>query len=273
MKLNYQDTQAKDTAATETKATTTTSNTDIPVILMHGMFGSLSNLGVLARPLTEAGYRVISVDLRNHGLSPHEHDMSYAHMAADIVELLDDLQLSKAYLLGHSMGGKVGMQVAMNYPDRVAKLIVADISPVTYSVDRHGGILEGLRVLAANKLTSRQHADQLLAEYEADKGVRAFLLKNLYRKDEGHFGLRLNLDSVIANYCDVLTQAPTGNPFEGETLFLKGENSAYIQEKHRDEVMRLFPEVQLKVIADTGHWLHAEKPEMVSRQVLSFLNS
>ncbi len=258
MKLNYQDTNPDNTS-------------DTPVILMHGMFGSLSNLGVLARPLSEAGYRVISIDLRNHGLSPHEGEMSYAHMAADIVELLDHLQLPKAHLLGHSMGGKVGMQVAMNHPERVAKLIIADISPVTYSVDRHGGILEGLKVLTSSELKSRQHADELLAEHENDKGIRAFLLKNLYRKDDGSFGLRLNLDSVIANYCDVLTQAPTGNPFEGETLFLKGENSAYIQEKHRAEVTRLFPKVQLKVIAGTGHWLHAEKPDMVSRQVLSFL--
>lgn len=259
MKLNYQDNNA-DTSST-------------PVILMHGMFGSLSNLGVLARPLSDNNFRVISVDMRNHGMSPHEDTMSYPDMAADIVELMDDLNIPEAYLLGHSMGGKVGMQVAMNYPERVKKLIVADISPVTYTVDRHGGILDGLKALATTELTSRQHADTILAEFEPDKGIRAFLLKNLYKKENGNFGLRLNLDSVIANYCDVLTQAPTGNPFDGETLFLKGENSAYIQEKHRSEVTRLFPKVQLKVIAGTGHWLHAEKPDMVSRQVLSFLQS
>lgn len=239
---------------------------------MHGMFGSLSNLGAAARAFAEAGHRVISVDMRNHGLSPHEHDMSYAHMADDIVELMNDMGIAQAHLLGHSMGGKVGMQIAMNCPERVAKLIVADIAPATYVVDRHGGILDGLKTLSDVRIDSRAKADAVLREFEENPGTRAFLLKNLYRKGDGDFGLRLNLDSVIANYADVLTLAPTGQPFNGSVLFLKGSESKYIQGHHRSEILRLFPKAQLKIIDGTGHWLHAEKAEAFNRLCLRFLN-
>ncbi len=260
MKLNY----------TDSLPSSPSGNT--PIILMHGMFGSLSNLGIAARAFNNANYRVISVDMRNHGLSPHEAEMSYELMANDIVELMDDLELPEALLLGHSMGGKVGMQVAMNHPERVAKLIVADIAPVTYKVDRHGGILDGLKALAETNISSRAQADAILKEVEDNPGTRAFLLKNLYRKKEGDYGLRLNLNAIIASYADTLTLAPSGNPFNGPTLFLKGSESAYIQEKHRTEILRLFPQVQLKIIDGTGHWLHAEKSEIFNRICLSFFN-
>ncbi|WP_461481397.1 alpha/beta fold hydrolase [Porticoccus sp.] len=243
-----------------------------PLVLMHGMFGSLSNLGLVGRGLM-ARYRVISVDLRNHGESPHAMEMDYPGMADDIVELLDDLEIPRAHLLGHSMGGKIGMQVALNQPERVAKLVVADIAPVDYKPDRHGGVLEGLNALAAARPSSRQQADQLLSEYVEEAGVRAFLLKNLVRADDGHFDLRLYLEGILANYYDTLTLAPTGTPFSGPTLFIKGADSAYIQDKHRETVMRLFPNAQLKIIAHAGHWLHAEKPDTFNRIVGDFLDA
>jgi len=242
-----------------------------PVILMHGMFGSLSNLGVVARPLTD-NYTVISVDLRNHGASPHSLEMDYACMADDIIELMDDLKLSQAALLGHSMGGKVGMQVALNHPERVDKLIAADIAPVAYKPDRHGGVLEGLTALAEKRPDSRKEADQLLTTFVDEPSIRAFLLKNLIRGADGKFDLRLYMDGIIGNYYDTLTLAPTGEPFPGPVLFIKGEDSAYIQDKHRSEVLRLFPHAQLKVIAKTGHWLHAEKPGAFNKIVRSFLD-
>lgn len=241
-----------------------------PVLLMHGMFGSLSNLGLVARALTDR-YQVIAVDMRNHGESPHSMEMNYPCMANDIVELLDDLNIPHAHLLGHSMGGKVGMQIALNQPKRVSKLIVADIAPVDYKPDRHGGVLEGLNTLAKTRPASRQQADKLLAEHVEEPGVRAFLLKNLVRAEDGHFDLRLYLEGILANYYDTLTLAPTGNPFSGPTLFIKGADSAYIQDKHRTEVMRLFPNAELKIIANAGHWLHAEKPDTFNRIVHSFL--
>lgn len=237
---------------------------------MHGMFGSLSNLGVTGRALT-ANYKIIAVDARNHGESPHSLEMDYPSMANDIIELMDDLAIEQTNLLGHSMGGKIAMQVALNHPDRVNKLIVADIAPVVYKPNRHGDVLEGLQALSETRPTSRKKADQLLSTYVEENSVRAFLLKNLVREKDGQFGLRLYMEGIVGNYYDTLTLAPTGKPFLGPTLFIKGEDSAYIQDKHRNEVLRLFPKVQLKVIANTGHWLHAEKPETFNKVVQMFL--
>ena len=153
------------------------------VILIHGMFGSLSNLGVLARSLT-ADYQVISVDLRNHGDSPHESLMDLPSMAADIVELMDDLGLASATLIGHSLGGKVSMQVALNNSDRVSELVVIDIAPVTYD-SRQDAALDALNLLAENHITSRRDADSLISKHIIEAPVRAFLLKNLARNPEG----------------------------------------------------------------------------------------
>lgn len=242
-----------------------------PVILMHGMFGSRSNLGLLNRALSDS-YSVISVDMRNHGESPHSLEMDYPSMANDIIELMNNLKLDQADLIGHSMGGKVAMQVALTHPERVNRLVVADIAPVDYKPDRHGGVLEGLTSLATTRPTSRKEADQLLAAYVNEPSVRAFLLKNLVRAEDGRFDLRLYMEGIIANYYDKLTLTPTGEPFSGPTLFIKGEDSAYIQDKHRSEVLRLFPNTKLKVIANTGHWLHAEKPETFNKTVSVFLN-
>lgn len=239
------------------------------VILIHGMFGSLSNLGVLARSLT-ADYQVISVDLRNHGDSPHESLMDLPSMAADIVELMDDLGLASATLIGHSLGGKVSMQVALNNPDRVSELVVIDIAPVTYDT-RQDAALDALNLLAENHITSRRDADSLISKHIIEAPVRAFLLKNLARNPEGEFRLKLNLASINQNYASTLVSAPTGQAYGGPTLFLKGEHSAYIQEKHRPVMQQLFPHSQVEVVADTAHWLHAEKPEAVNALIRAFI--
>jgi len=239
------------------------------VILIHGMFGSLSNLGVLARSLT-ADYQVISVDLRNHGDSPHESLMDLPSMAADIVELMGDLGLANATLIGHSLGGKVSMQVALNNPDRVSELVVIDIAPVTYD-SRQDAALDALNLLAENHITSRRDADSLISKHIIEAPVRAFLLKNLARNPEGEFRLKLNLASINQNYASTLVSAPTGQAYGGPTLFLKGEHSAYIQEKHRPVMQQLFPHSQVEVVADTAHWLHAEKPEAVNALIRAFI--
>jgi esterase len=241
------------------------------VILIHGMFGSLSNLGVLARSLI-ADYRVISVDLRNHGDSPHELLMDLPSMAADIVELMDDLELPSATLIGHSLGGKVAMQVALNNPQRVSDLVVIDIAPVTYAA-RQDAALDALNLLAESPITSRRDADALISENIAEASVRSFLLKNLARNPEGEFRLKLNLAAVNQNYSSTLVSAPTGQAYGGPTLFLKGEHSAYVQEKHRPVIQQLFPHSQLEVVADTAHWLHAEKPETVNALIRAFIET
>lgn len=242
------------------------------VILMHGMFGSLSNLGNLAKVLAQS-HRVLSVDLRNHGDSPHEAEMDLNLMAADIVELMHDLNLPSAILIGHSLGGKIAMQVALNSPQLVSQLVVADISPVNYPQTNNAPVLDALNALAGLQVTSRREADELLAEYVADPMTRAFLLKNLARKADGEFGLKLNMDSISKNYATSLVAAPTGAVFDGPTLFLKGEASAYIQEKHQPVIKALFPNFQLDVISGVGHWLHAEKPDVFNNLVTGFLDA
>lgn len=242
-----------------------------PVILMHGMFGSLSNLGNLARELA-ADYPVISVDLRNHGDSPHEDMMTIPLMAADILELMDDLQLSEAHLVGHSLGGKVAMQIAQTWPQRVRSLVVADIAPVNYP-QANSHVVDALNQLHNSHIDSRKAADQILAGYIPDMATRGFILKNLQRNTEGGFSLKLNVPSIVANYSNSLVEAPEGPPFVGPCLFLKGELSAYIQEKHQSLISTLFPAYEFQVIEGAGHWLHAEKPEQFNSLVISFLNA
>lgn len=250
MKLNYQE-----------------QGNGYPVILIHGMFGSLSNLGNLARCLSNQ-FRVISVDLRNHGDSPHDSVFDMATMAEDILYLMDILSLPTAFIVGHSLGGKVGMQLALSHSDRVNKLVVADISPVTYQ-PRNDPALNGLIALSEASIQNRNQAEELLADFISDSQTRAFLLKNLKRNDD-RFVLKLNMNAVIENYGTALVAAPSGDRFDNPCLFIKGETSAYIQEKHRPIIKDMFPNSQVNVISGAGHWLHAEKPKLFNNQVMEF---
>ncbi len=243
-----------------------------PIILLHGMFGSLSNLGNLATALA-GNYRVISVDLRNHGESPHEQRMDLEVMAADIIELMDGQGIDSAVLIGHSLGGKVAMQVAMNSPSRVACVLVADIAPVDYPQQENNAVLSALEQLSEEAIDSRQSADAVLAEFEIDRPTRGFVLKNLRRLNDGQFDLKLNMPSISANYATELTRAPVGQPYLGPALFVKGEHSAYIQDKHRLRIEALFPHSCVELIEGAGHWLHAEQPERFNNLVLGFLNA
>lgn len=247
-----------------------------PLILLHGLFGSLDNLGGITRRLQDS-WQIHALDLRNHGSSPHSETMDYPAMAADVIAHMDRQGLDRAAILGHSMGGKVAMQVALQAPERVEKIIVADIAPVTYKA-HHDVILEGLKDLDLSAVKSRQDADKLLAEFVEIPSTRQFLLKNLERVPReaqdasgALFRWRLNLPVIDACYGN-LASAPEGDgPFEGPVLFLKGADSAYIQEKHRDEIQRLFPAAELRIIKDTGHWLHAEKADTFASLCRRFL--
>ncbi len=247
-----------------------------PLILLHGLFGSLENLGGIARRL-EDEWQIHALDQRNHGNSPHVDAMDYPAMADDVIAYMDAAGLEHAALLGHSMGGKTAMQVALRAPQRVDRLIVADIAPVSYP-PRHDAVLEGLSALDPAAVHSRQEADKALAAYVELLPVRQFLLKNLERvpageKSAGAYRWRLNLPVIEACY-PKLALAPQGDgPFEGPVLFLKGAESAYIQEKHRDEIRRLFPAAELRIIEGTGHWLHAEKADTFAALCRRFLKA
>lgn len=240
-----------------------------PLIALHGLFGSLENLGGITHRLSE-DYEIHALDLRNHGRSPHADRMDYPAMAADVLAYMDQQGLEKASVLGHSMGGKTAMELALANGNRVDRLIVADIAPVDYS-PKHDAIIAGLLKLDLTALKSRTDADKALSESIDEKAVRQFLLKNLVRDDDG-FHWRINLDTIANCYGNIAAAPETSGPFKGPTLFLKGAESAYIQTKHRDAVARLFPNASLRIIPGTSHWLHAEKPDIFANLCQRFLS-
>ncbi|QEW05616.1 alpha/beta fold hydrolase [Nitrincola iocasae] len=238
-----------------------------PLVILHGLFGTLENWGAQVKLLTEH-FDVIAVDLRNHGRSPHSAEMSYPLMAADVLELLDDLGLDRVDMIGHSMGGKVAMQLAMHQPERLNKLMVVDIAPVSYAHD-HDEVFSGLFSVKLDQLHSRSDADTQLKQHIDNPAIRAFLLKNLYRNQDKAFTWRMNLNALKNNY-DAIAAAPEGSPFSGQVRFIKGGQSHYLQPEYSQQVKQLFPEADVKVIADAGHWPHAEKPAIFFRLVMGF---
>lgn len=240
------------------------------IVLIHGLFGSYENLGVIARALA-GQWQVINLDMRNHGRSDWHDTMSYGLMAEDIKDTLDHLGLEQVTLLGHSMGGKISMEFALRYPERVRKLILADISPVQ-NRPRHLEILSALDNLDLAQLQNRQQADQQLALNITETGVRQFLLKSLY-KDNDQFLWRFNVKALIANYQELLKAPESKGPYTGPTLFIKGADSDYLLPEHQGVIQQLFPNSKAKVIMGTGHWLHAEKPVAFSKIVTDFLLS
>lgn len=240
------------------------------IVLIHGLFGSYENLGVIERSLS-AQYHVINVDVRNHGRSEHSDEMSYPLMAQDLAHTLDTLQLKQVALLGHSMGGKLAMAFALTYPERVSKLILADIAPVAYP-PRHNSIFAGLQAVDLATISNRADADKQLSAYINEAGVRQFLLKSLV-KDNDHFYWRFNLAALQANYQALIGEPLVQGQFNGPVLFIKGGDSDYILPQHKSAIMQLFPAAQAKIIQGTGHWLHAEKPAAFTKLVQDFLLS
>ncbi|WP_421218391.1 alpha/beta fold hydrolase [Aeromonas jandaei] len=241
------------------------------VILIHGLFGSLDNLGLLARALGEH-YRVISVDLRNHGTSFRSDDMSYPAQAADILALMDHLGLDQAAIVGHSMGGKVGMQLAKLAPARVSRLVVADMAPVAYPHSRHQNVFAGLNATLATLPQSRSDAERILAEHIEIAGVRQFLLKSFAKGEDG-WQWRFNVPALEENYANIMGWPEDERRFEGPVLFIKGGDSDYMQPQYSEAALAQFPAAKVRVIAGTGHWLHAEKPMLFNKLVVDFLST
>ena len=240
------------------------------IVLLHGMFGSHTNLNNIARFLS-SNYRVLNCDLRNQGDSFHNDTMDLTSMANDVVRLLDKLDIKQASVLGHSLGGKVAMQFALMFPNRCSKLRIADISPVAYA-PRHDVVLDSLLNLSNLDIERRSQADNFLKKTIDNEVMRAFLLKNLSRVEGGKYKIKINMKAIKENYYTNLVAAPSGEPYTGPTLFIKGETSAYIQEKHKTLIHDLFPNSSIEVMGKCGHWLHAENPNLFNRLVSDFLN-
>lgn len=240
------------------------------LLLIHGLFGSLDNLGLLARDLSQ-DHRVLSVDLRNHGLSFHHDNQDYPAMAHDIHKLVQELELSNLHLIGHSMGGKVAMRFAADYPELVSSLTVMDMAPVAYPQAKHDNVFAGLSAVAAQKPQRRSDAMAIMAKHIEMDGVRQFLGKSLYNNGD-HLAWRFNLSAIRDNYWSILGWQPVP-VCHIPTLFLKGANSDYLTTEHQADVQAQFPNAKAHVIANTGHWLHAEKPQEVIRAIRRFLTN
>lgn len=241
------------------------------VLFLHGLFGSAKNWHTQASALA-GEFSACTVDLRNHGASPHCAHMDYPGMAADVLALMDRLGIGQAGVLGHSMGGKVAMQIALQAPARVWKLIVVDIAPRAYP-RHHDEVLEAMQALDLRTHRTRQAVDAALRDGIPDERVRQFILTNLIRdRDSGLFAWQLNLPGIVENYHH-LSAAPTGTRFDGPTLFIKGGASDYIRDADRGAIEALFPAAAAKIMVNAGHWPHAEKPQAFQKLVGDFLRA
>ncbi|MCC5859207.1 MAG: alpha/beta fold hydrolase [Ectothiorhodospiraceae bacterium] len=241
-----------------------------PLLILHGLFGSGSNWRRIARGL-EPHRRSYLVDLRNHGQSPHDPVMTYPAMTKDVLRLLDHLGLERANLLGHSMGGKVAMWLALTHPERVQRLVVADIAPIPYPDDGdHGALIKALLALDLDRLRSRAEATERLADRIPSLGIRQFLLTNL-EKHEGTWRWRIPL-RYLRDSLDTIRGFPaTDRRFPGPALFLHGGESPYVRDNAHPVIRDLFPGAEIVTMPGCGHWLHAEDPSGFSRQVADFL--
>ena len=230
-----------------------------PLLFLHGLFGSSANWGRIVRHF-EADYHCIIPDLRNHGRSPHDADISYQAQAADIQELMQQLSINSTTFIGHSMGGKVAMSLALTQPLSVDALVVVDIAPVHYA-HRFATIFTSLQQLDLESLQDRKHADSQLAQSIDEPEIRAYLLQNLARKN-GKWQWRINLDFMCAGI-DTLMDFPdyNGRQYAGNTLFLHGERSGYVDQSGRQAAVRLFPNAEFIEVGNAGHWVYAEQPE------------
>lgn len=255
-----------------------------PLIIMHGLFGSKANWNSLCKAMqskTKPNRKIIAVDARNHGDSPHNPVHTYESLATDIKHLIDTERLgSKVALLGHSMGGRAMMLFALKWPELVDRLLVADISPITMSAGyprmiQYFNLMQKIKIpLNLPMSKARQVADQHLSRHITDKGVRQFLITNLVQQDDGAFKWRLNINALLSNYVHIgnFPQFCGEKRYTGPTVFIAGGSSDYIQKKDHEEIKKLFPKAEFVTIEGAGHWLHSEKPAEFLDIVLGVLN-
>lgn len=237
------------------------------MVFIHGLFGDMNNLGVIARAFAEQ-FNILRVDLRNHGLSFHSDEMNYSVMAIDLRDLLLHLQLSNVILVGHSMGGKTAMMLAHIAPELVDKLIVIDIAPVAYQLHRHNDIFAGLFAVKAAKPVNRQEAKEVIAKAIKDEGVQQFMLKSFDPQSPESF--KFNLSALKQNYANLMGWQTVF--VDKPTLFIKGALSDYLQDKDTQLILSQFPQARSFVVSNADHWVHAEKPDAVIRAIQKQIN-
>lgn len=238
-----------------------------PLIILHGLFGSSDNWQTLGKRFAE-DFQVYLVDQRNHGRSPHSELFNYDVMARDLKDFTIEQNIGEAYVLGHSMGGKTAMRFAQLYPEKVNKLVVADMGVKEYPA-HHQKILEAFHSLELNALSSRKDADEAISHLIPEFGIRQFILKNLYRKNKEEFSWRVNFQVLEREMDNILAPLPD-NRVDVPALFLHGSKSDYVKEEDKGEIQRIFTKSEFAELP-AGHWLHAEVPDEFYDEVKKFV--
>ena len=239
------------------------------LIILHGFMGSLDNWQSLANEFAKS-FEVYLIDARNHGKSPHTATHSIAEMVEDLFVFMQQQHISKAHIIGHSMGGKVAMQFAVNYPNSVNKLIVADIAAKKYGRG-HDDVFEALYAIDLTKIQTRKQAEEAMLPHVSEFGTRQFLLKNLERLENGTYQWKMNLDVLHRDYEEITQEVKNNKPITIPVLFLKGELSRYIKHEDWEQIQSIFPKAELMEISKAGHWLHADNPKEFYEKVMVFL--
>jgi pimeloyl-ACP methyl ester carboxylesterase len=250
------------------------------LIILHGLYGASDNWMNLAKSWS-SDYEVYLVDLRNHGQSPHSKIHTFQAMRDDLIEFMDAQSIKKAVILGHSMGGKVAMRLAMDYPERLNALIVVDIAPKDYTIDNdenvfgHLKIIKGMMGLDLSLLKKREDVNDVLADAIPEQRTRQFIMKNLKRNKDQSFSWKLNLKVISDDIMKITAGFADHNIYRNITgfpvLFIRGGRSKYIQDSDKERILEVFPMAEIKTIVDAGHWIHAEQAEQLSEMVLEFL--
>ena len=240
-----------------------------PLFILHGFLGMGDNWKSLANSFS-SDFEVHLIDQRNHGRSFHSADFSYELMVEDLEHYMDHYNISTAFMLGHSMGGKAVMLMSVEHPERVDKMIVADIAPRFYP-PHHQFILDALHEVDFSRMNTRSEIDEVFKKYIPENGIRQFLLKNVYRKERDQLAYRFNLESLEENIHEVGVELPPLSVSEVPALFMRGVNSGYITEQDETLIRAHFPNSTVVDIEGAGHWLHAENPEDFYQNVVQFL--
>lgn len=245
---------------------------DKVVFILHGLFGLSDNFVSFAKQLSENHKtRIIIPDLRNHGQSMHHNVFDYFSMTDDLYELFESLDVKSADLIGHSMGGKLAMHFALEYPEKIDKLIVSDISPVQYHSYKHAYLIDLMADADLSEFNTRKQFADRLRQKVTDEKILLMILKNIQYTKRNNLTWKLNIDGIRQNIDKVLRFEIENKIFSKETLFLKGELSDYINDNHHEDIIKMFPKSEIKIVPQASHWIHADNYEFFVQAVKEFI--